>query len=102
MKAKSDRFRIVLSDGFVGKLSEQVEYIALDKPFAARKFKNDVLLLIRSLAKMPYKHRKSIYFDKSEIRDMVFKGYKIIYKIDTSRKSIMVFGLIKEEENLSF
>jgi hypothetical protein len=30
---------------------------------------------------MPYKYRKSYYYNDERIRDMVFRGYTIIYKI---------------------
>jgi len=30
---------------------------------------------------MPYKYKKSYYHEDENIRDMVFKGYTIIYKI---------------------
>jgi|GEM_PF-1398394 len=35
--------KIKLSEGFRNQLKKQVEYIAKDKPGAARKFKNDLL-----------------------------------------------------------
>ena len=35
--------KISFSDGFVTALLDQVDYIAKDKPSAARKFKNDLL-----------------------------------------------------------
>ena len=92
--------KVELSDTFLNKLAGQVEYIALDKPFAARKFKNDIISLINDLTTMPYKHRKSIYFNRNDIREVIFKGYKIVYKIDDSENRLIVFGLIKEEKNL--
>ncbi len=41
----------------------------------------------------PFKCRQSIYFDDTAIRDLVFKGYVVVYKI--SDESIDVFGLTK-------
>jgi len=41
----------------------------------------------------PYRFRQSIYFDDSSIRDLVFKGYVVVYKIRD--ESIDVFGLTK-------
>lgn len=49
---------------------------------------------------MPYKHRKSIYFDTKNIRDLIFKGYTIVYRINPDKKEIEVFGLIKHEKQL--
>lgn len=42
-------------------MANQVEFIAEDKPYAARKFKNDVIQAIKELKNLPYKHHKSIY-----------------------------------------
>ncbi len=41
---------------------------------------------------MPYKHRKSIYFDLDTIRDLIFKGYTIVYQINTKENIIIVIG----------
>jgi len=49
---------------------------------------------------MPYKFRKSFYFDNEEIRDMIFKGYVIPYKIDKNRNEIIIIGIKKYQENL--
>jgi hypothetical protein len=47
---------------------------------------------------MPYKQRKSIYFENDEIRDMILKGYVIVYKINNTDDSIEVFGFLKYQE----
>jgi len=91
------RLRILTSFG--DKLDDQVEYIAKDKPAAARKFKREVIRLIKGIPKMPYANRKSIFFDREDIRDLVFKGYVIVYKINTENKSIDVFGFTKYEND---
>ena len=49
---------------------------------------------------MPYKFRKSFYFDNEEIRDMIFKGYVIPYKIDKASDEIIIIGIKKYQENL--
>lgn len=85
---------------FSYKLADQVEYIAEDKPFAARKFKKDVLNLLKELEVLPYKQRKSIYFDDENIRDLIYKGYTIVYRIKPEEKIIEVFGFIKYKEFL--
>jgi hypothetical protein len=55
--------KISFSDGFVTALLDQVDYIAKDKPSAARKFKNDLLKKISKDLKHPFNNRKSIYFE---------------------------------------
>ena len=91
------RLRILKSFG--DKLNDQVDYIAQDKPGAARKFKSAVLRRIKEIPKMPYGNRKSIFFDRDDIRDLVYKGYIIVYKIDDRNERIDVFGFTKYEND---
>jgi len=74
------KLRILTSFG--DKLNDQVDYIAQDKPGAARKFKSDILKRIKEIPIMPYANRRSIFFDREDIRDLIFKGYTVVYKID--------------------
>lgn len=92
--------KISFSEGFVSALLDQVDYIAKDKPSAARKFKNDLLKNISKDLKYPFNYRKSIYFDDEFIRDYIFKGYTIVFKIDMKRQMLFVFGFIKHQATL--
>ncbi len=47
---------------------------------------------------MPYSNRKSIFFEDVEIRDLVFKGYVIVYRINKTKELIEVFGFAKYQE----
>lgn len=87
--------KISLSAGFRDKLQRQIHYISRDKPKAARKFKNDLFSRIREIPVMPYSYRKSVYFEDEQIRDLVFKGYIITFRINTEVNTIEVFGLSK-------
>ncbi len=87
------KLRILKS--FRDKLNEQVEYIAKDKPGAARKFKTDVLKRIKEIPSMPFACRRSIFFDREDIRDLIYKGYIIVYKVDETEGVIIVFGFTK-------
>jgi plasmid stabilization system protein ParE len=83
---------------FRDKLGHKIAYIAKDIPEAARKFKNEILKRIKQLLKNPYSNRKSIYFDRPDIRDLIFKGCTIVYKMDEIKKIIIVFGFTRFEE----
>jgi len=89
--------KIKITKSFKSKLNKQVNYIAKDKPSAARKFKNDILSEIKGIPNMPYRNRKSIFFDNKEIREFIFKGYIVVYKIDKTKDTIEVFGFTKYE-----
>jgi plasmid stabilization system protein ParE len=87
------KLRILKS--FRDKLNEQVEYIAKDKPRAARKFKTDILKRIKEIPSMPFACRRSIFFDREDIRDLIYKGYIIVYTVDENEGIITVFGFTK-------
>jgi len=92
--------KISFSDGFVSALLNQVDYIAKDKPAAARKFKNDLLKNISSDLKHPFHFRKSIYFEDELIRDYIFKGYTVVFRIHLEQQTLVVFGFIKHQSTL--
>ncbi len=91
--------KIKVLKSFRDKLNHQIEFIAKDKPGAARKFKTEILRRIKEIPQMPLKNRKSIFFERDEIRDLVFKGYIIVYRINYDDDSIEVFGFTKFENN---
>lgn len=92
--------KIRFSDGFVDALLDQVDYIAKDKPSAARKFKNDLLKNLTKDLKQPFNYRKSIYFEEELVRDYIFKGYTIVFKINMEKQTLIVFGFIKYKASL--
>lgn len=77
---------------FVNRLEGFVEIIAQDKPSTAKKFRKDIINACKEIHNFPYKHRKSLYFDNEDIRDLVHKGFVVIYKIDGD--TIKVFAFI--------
>lgn len=90
--------KVELSSGFLKKLSHQVSYIAFDKPQAARKFSVDILNQVKLLGNSPFKYKKSIYFDDENIRQLTFKGYTVLFRIETEKNRILVFSLLKYQE----
>jgi plasmid stabilization system protein ParE len=92
--------RIEIQDSFIEKLERQISFIAADKPKAARKFKANLLKSIQQLSIHPFKNKKSIYFNREDIRDLTFKGYTIVYKVNQAENLISVFALIKQEQGL--
>lgn len=91
--------KVKIAEIFFKKFIKQIDFISNDKPGAAKKFKSDILNKLRELPSMPYKNRKSIFYDEDSIRDLIFKGYIIIYRIKEKEQEIEVFGFIKYIEN---
>lgn len=93
MKTLSGKMKIVFKDTFYYRLENQIEYISLDSPARARKFKSDLLKRIKEIVTNPYRYRKSIYFEEETIRDLIFKGYTIVFRINGN--NIEIFGFVK-------
>ncbi len=91
--------KIKFTKSFKDKLNSQIEYIANDKPKAARKFKNDLLLKVSKIPEMPYMYRKSIFFEDDYIRELIFKGYIVVFRINREKSLIEVFGFTKFQDN---
>jgi plasmid stabilization system protein ParE len=89
--------KIIFKDTFIVRLERQINYISKDSPSRARKFKNDLLGRIRNISLNPLKHRKSIYFNDIQIRDLVFKGYTIVFRITPD--AIEVFGFVNNQNS---
>ncbi len=50
---------------------------------------------ILSLPHMPYKYRRSYYYDDESIRDLVFMGYTVPYLVDQESSKIVILDLFK-------
>ena len=83
-------------DRFIKVLNDIESFIALDNLERAEKFKNDIIDKISSLDFMPKRCRKSTLANDESIRDLIFKGYIIVFKIQNN--TIKVLYIYKENE----
>ncbi len=90
--------KIIYKESFAQRFQIQFEFIASDRPVAARKFRNELKQAINKIKDNPRSCRKSIYFEDETIRDLIFKGYTIVFKINT--ENIEVFGFVKYQNNV--
>jgi len=89
--------KIEFKESFLTKLGKQIDFIANDSPSQARKFKDKLLKRIKEIPKRPYSYRKSIYFNDEKIRDLIYKGYTIVFRI--TEKRIEVLGFVKYQKD---
>ncbi|PXY43689.1 type II toxin-antitoxin system RelE/ParE family toxin [Flavobacterium hydrophilum] len=87
--------KIKLTIEFNHDLNDIVDFIAKDKPSAARNFKNDLVKKLKNDLVNPFHFKKSIYFENEIYRDYVFKGYTTIIRIDKEEETIYVIGILK-------
>jgi plasmid stabilization system protein ParE len=90
--------RINRSPRYLQNLFKILDHIAQDKLSASGNFKNDLDELIENIPNFPYKFRKSVYFDDENIRDMIYKGYTIIYKINTDKNIIDIIRIFNKNK----
>jgi len=76
-------------------LEDQVRYISKDKPVAAKKFKKDLLVNLKKDLKYPFHYKQSIYSDDENVRDYVFKGYTVVFKVDNQLETVLVVAILK-------
>lgn len=89
--------KIKFSGNFYFLLNEIIDFIAKDKPLAARKFKKDLIIAIKKDLKFPFNYKKSFYYEAESYRDYVFKGYTITYKIFENEQLVLILGIIKNK-----
>jgi plasmid stabilization system protein ParE len=70
-------------------------YIAKDKPSASYDFKRALKSKIEDIPHNPKMYRKSYYFDDENYRDLTFKGYTIVYKIEQGKNYISILDIFK-------
>jgi len=90
--------QIKLDNKFEINFNSILEYIAQDKISASKKFRQDLFRQIKNLPNFPYKFRKSIYFHNDNIRDMIFKGYTVVYEIDLNNNQIILLNIFNKNK----
>ena len=69
------------SNQYKNELKIILENIAKDKVSAMLKFRKELNIHIINIQNMPFKYRPSYYFEEESVRDMIYKGYTIVYEI---------------------
>jgi hypothetical protein len=53
---------------------------------------------IKKIPSHPYAYRKSIYFDEHCVRDLIYRGYIVVFHINEKDDAIDVFGFVKHQQ----
>ncbi len=87
-------------ESFIKEITDIWDFIAQDSSNRATNFLNEIEQKIQTIPSLPYMYRKSIYFDDENIRDMIHKGYVVVYKIDAAHDSIIILGINKYKQTI--
>jgi len=88
--------QIVYEESFSKSLLNILAFISKDKKSAAIKFKSNLKEKIELLRVSPFMCEKSKYINNDNYRDLIFKGYTTIYKIEENQ--IKVLEIFKWED----
>lgn len=88
--------KFAFDDKFNQALNDIITFISLDSPLRALGFQDELMNKIYNLDFMPKKCRKSTLADDENIRDLIFKGYIVVFKIENDE--IKILYIYKENE----
>ncbi len=86
------------SPRYKNNLFKILDYIAQDKISASEDFLYELDELINNLSHFPFKYRKSIYFNDENIRDMIYKGYTIVYRVNLKKEMIDILRIFNKNK----
>lgn len=84
---------IITTDEFEMRLSKIVSFIAIHSVNVARNFYKELYAKIAKIPQMPYNYRKNELMGDENIRDMIYKGYVVVFKI--TAESIIILSIYK-------
>ncbi len=81
--------RLVWSPLALDRVEEIVEYIALNRPQAARDWVGGLFGTVHTLAMFPEKGRVVPEGGRADIRELICQRYRVIYTLDPTRGAIL-------------
>jgi toxin ParE1/3/4 len=83
-------FEVFLSEDALSDLERIVSYIALHNPVAAERMGNQLLDAALSLRNLPERGRVVPEFRQPELREIILRAYRIIYRMNPADKSLEI------------
>jgi len=83
------KLKLIWTNEALNRLTEIDEYISYDSIARARKFINNIIKSTTSIPQYPQKGRIVPEFNISEIREIIYKNYRIVYRIKKDQIQIL-------------
>ncbi|HEY1717648.1 MAG TPA: type II toxin-antitoxin system RelE/ParE family toxin [Verrucomicrobiae bacterium] len=83
-------FKVFLSDDALSDLERIVAYIAPHNAISAERMGNQLLDAALSLRTFPERGRMVPEFRRAELREIIFRSYRIIYRMNGSDQSLEI------------
>lgn len=81
--------KIIWSPLAIDRAAEIAEYISLDNPIAADTWVEKIFKKVNALSASPEVGRKVPEINRTEIRELIFGNYRIIYRLEKHNISIL-------------
>ena len=81
--------KIIWSPLAINKASEIADYIAQDKPSAAKRWINEVFTKVEQLKSSPQIGRIVPEISDNKFRELIYGNYRIIYRMEIKQISIL-------------
>jgi len=80
---------------YLDELKKILSFIALDSVNRAKVFKKQLDHRVDNLPHFPYKYRQSFHHKNENVRDLIYKGYTVVYRINQKSECIEVIDIFK-------
>ena len=92
---------IIISNEARKDIEEIFTYIASDSLFYAKKTTQNIRSSIYILKHSPYIGRYLPELNTKHLRELLYKSYRIIYKISESKNKIYILSILHSKRNIS-
>lgn len=90
--------KIYKTTRFLEELEVIVDFIAKNNLTQALLFFEKLDTIVCSLPNMPYKYRQSTKSNDINVRDLIFHGYVIPYRVNKLKDRLEIIGIFSENE----
>lgn len=85
----------------ISNLENIFEFIAKDSPLFAEKFISNLVKSTKILENMPKSGRKVPELENYEFRELIRKGYRLVYRIKENSTDIEILAVIHSSRNMN-
>ncbi|MEL4895398.1 type II toxin-antitoxin system RelE/ParE family toxin [Crocosphaera sp. Alani8] len=83
-------YQVIFSPKAVNDLEKIVRYIAINNPEAAKRIGQQLLSKAKELSKFPLRGQIVPELNDHNLRQLILKPYRIIYRVEQSNKQISI------------
>lgn len=78
-----------LSKDFLSQLDAILDFYSKDSIGTARAFYSELVERLKNISYMPYRFRKNKTINREDTRDLIFKGYVVVFRIEQDHIKIL-------------